>query len=237
MTNYSDSRRCPRRGRSPHWRRWSAGLEKSGNPTSNSLSVNAGTSQMLPPPLSIEGYLEVFGGGIENPASKRIAGFRKVLQAIGHLQDTSRTEVRAHVALLRTPPCTPLKSQRAFRKCSFAHTRLTDYRLAPLCKIRSMEALVTLETIRAAAARIARIAVKTPLIEAAFPGLSGYGTKNESGSRQRAFSLSAHSRFAARPTRFCNSRQRKFAAASSPTPAATMRRPWPTRRERWAQRP
>jgi threonine dehydratase len=36
--------------------------------------------------------------------------------------------------------------------------------------------LVTLATIRAAAARIARIAVKTPLVEAAFPGLSGYGT-------------------------------------------------------------
>jgi threonine dehydratase len=36
--------------------------------------------------------------------------------------------------------------------------------------------LVTLEAIRAAAARIAHIAVKTPLIEAAFPGLSGYGT-------------------------------------------------------------
>ncbi len=39
-----------------------------------------------------------------------------------------------------------------------------------------MEALVTLETIRAAAARIAGVAIKTPLIEAAFPGLSGYGT-------------------------------------------------------------
>lgn len=38
------------------------------------------------------------------------------------------------------------------------------------------EQLVSLETIRAAAARIASIAIKTPLIEAAFPGLSGYGT-------------------------------------------------------------
>jgi threonine dehydratase len=36
--------------------------------------------------------------------------------------------------------------------------------------------LVDLATIRAAAARIAHIAVKTPLVEAAFPGLSGYGT-------------------------------------------------------------
>jgi len=38
------------------------------------------------------------------------------------------------------------------------------------------EQLVSLETIRAAAARIAGVAIKTPLIEAAFPGLSGYGT-------------------------------------------------------------
>jgi len=37
--------------------------------------------------------------------------------------------------------------------------------------------LVSLATIRAAAARIAQIAVKPPLIEAAFPGLSGYGVK------------------------------------------------------------
>ncbi len=36
--------------------------------------------------------------------------------------------------------------------------------------------LVSLEAIRAAAARISHIAVKTPLVEAAFPGLSGYGT-------------------------------------------------------------
>jgi threonine dehydratase len=36
--------------------------------------------------------------------------------------------------------------------------------------------LIDLSTIRAAAARIASIAVKTPLLEAAFPGLSGYGT-------------------------------------------------------------
>jgi len=36
--------------------------------------------------------------------------------------------------------------------------------------------LVSLETIRAAAARIAHIAVKTPLVEAAFPGISGRGT-------------------------------------------------------------
>jgi threonine dehydratase len=36
--------------------------------------------------------------------------------------------------------------------------------------------LVTLATIRAAAARIAHIAVNTPLVEAAFPGISGYGT-------------------------------------------------------------
>jgi threonine dehydratase len=36
--------------------------------------------------------------------------------------------------------------------------------------------LVNLETIRAAAARIAHIAVNTPLVQAAFPGLSGRGT-------------------------------------------------------------
>jgi threonine dehydratase len=39
--------------------------------------------------------------------------------------------------------------------------------------------LVSLETIRAAAARIAQIAVKTPLVEAAFYGLSGYGTNKK----------------------------------------------------------
>jgi threonine dehydratase len=38
------------------------------------------------------------------------------------------------------------------------------------------EKLVSLETIRAAAARIASIAVKTPLVQASFPGLSGRGT-------------------------------------------------------------
>ena len=39
--------------------------------------------------------------------------------------------------------------------------------------------LVDVETIRAAAARIATIAMKTPLVRAAFPGLSGYGTGRE----------------------------------------------------------
>jgi threonine dehydratase len=39
--------------------------------------------------------------------------------------------------------------------------------------------LVTLETIRAAAARILGVAIQTPLIEAAFPGLSGYGTNKK----------------------------------------------------------
>ena len=39
--------------------------------------------------------------------------------------------------------------------------------------------LVTLEEIRAAAARIAPIAIKTPLIRAPFPGLSGHGTLKE----------------------------------------------------------
>ena len=39
--------------------------------------------------------------------------------------------------------------------------------------------LVTIEAIRAAAARIAGVAVKTPLVRAAFPGLSGYGTGKE----------------------------------------------------------
>ena len=38
------------------------------------------------------------------------------------------------------------------------------------------KSLVSLAEIRAAAARIAGIAVKTPLVEAAFPGLSGHGT-------------------------------------------------------------
>jgi len=39
--------------------------------------------------------------------------------------------------------------------------------------------LVDVETIRAAAARIASIAIKTPLVRAAFPGISGYGTGKE----------------------------------------------------------
>ncbi|HEY1903693.1 MAG TPA: threonine/serine dehydratase [Terracidiphilus sp.] len=38
------------------------------------------------------------------------------------------------------------------------------------------ESLISIEEIRGAASRIAKIAVRTPLIEAAFPGLSGYGT-------------------------------------------------------------
>jgi threonine dehydratase len=41
------------------------------------------------------------------------------------------------------------------------------------------EALVSVEAIRAAAARIAHIAVRTPLIRAEFPGLSGHGTDKE----------------------------------------------------------
>jgi threonine dehydratase len=39
--------------------------------------------------------------------------------------------------------------------------------------------LVSIADIRAAAARIASIAVKTPLVEAAFPGFSGYGTNKK----------------------------------------------------------
>ena len=39
--------------------------------------------------------------------------------------------------------------------------------------------LVNVETIRAAAARIAPIAIKTPLLRAAFPGISGHGTGKE----------------------------------------------------------
>ena len=39
--------------------------------------------------------------------------------------------------------------------------------------------LVTIEEIRAAAARIANIAIKAPLIRAQFPGLSGHGTTKE----------------------------------------------------------
>ena len=42
-----------------------------------------------------------------------------------------------------------------------------------------MAALVTLPEIRAAAARIAGIAVKTPLVRAPFPGISGHGTNRE----------------------------------------------------------
>jgi len=38
------------------------------------------------------------------------------------------------------------------------------------------ESLVTLTEIRAAAARIAHIAVRTPLVQASFPGISSYGT-------------------------------------------------------------
>jgi threonine dehydratase len=41
------------------------------------------------------------------------------------------------------------------------------------------EPLVTIEQIRAAAARIAPIAVKTPLVRAQFPGLSGHGQTRE----------------------------------------------------------
>ncbi len=39
--------------------------------------------------------------------------------------------------------------------------------------------LVSIEEIHAAAYRIARIAVRTPLVRAPFPGLSGYGTQKE----------------------------------------------------------
>jgi threonine dehydratase len=42
----------------------------------------------------------------------------------------------------------------------------------------NMSDLVTLAEIRTAAARIAHVAVKTPLVEAAFLGLSGHGTGN-----------------------------------------------------------
>ena len=42
-----------------------------------------------------------------------------------------------------------------------------------------MAALITLPEIRAAAARIAGIAVKTPLVRAPFPGISGHGTNRE----------------------------------------------------------
>jgi len=40
---------------------------------------------------------------------------------------------------------------------------------------KSSDNLITLDTIHDAAARISSIAVKTPLIEAVFPGISGYG--------------------------------------------------------------
>jgi threonine dehydratase len=42
-----------------------------------------------------------------------------------------------------------------------------------------VENLVTIEAIRAAAARIAGVAVRTPLVRAAFPGVSGYGFPRE----------------------------------------------------------
>ena len=41
------------------------------------------------------------------------------------------------------------------------------------------EQLISLATIRSAAARIAGIAVKTPLVRAPFPGVAGYGTSKE----------------------------------------------------------
>jgi threonine dehydratase len=41
------------------------------------------------------------------------------------------------------------------------------------------QVLVDLETIRAAAKRIAHVAMRTPLVPAAFPGLSGYGANKE----------------------------------------------------------
>jgi threonine dehydratase len=41
------------------------------------------------------------------------------------------------------------------------------------------EALITIEAIRAAAARISNIAVRTPLVRAQFPGLSGHGQPRE----------------------------------------------------------
>ncbi|MGA2050689.1 MAG: threonine/serine dehydratase [Terracidiphilus sp.] len=41
------------------------------------------------------------------------------------------------------------------------------------------ESLVTIEEFRAAAARIANIAIRTPLIRTQFPGLSGHGTTKE----------------------------------------------------------
>jgi threonine dehydratase len=41
------------------------------------------------------------------------------------------------------------------------------------------QSLVSIQEIRAAAARISRIAIRTPLIEAAFPNLSGHGTNKK----------------------------------------------------------
>ena len=41
------------------------------------------------------------------------------------------------------------------------------------------EALVSIAAIRAAAARIAGVAVKTPLVSAPFPGIAGYGAGKE----------------------------------------------------------
>src|SRR5208337_3101903 len=44
---------------------------------------------------------------------------------------------------------------------------------------RAKQNLVPIDAIRTAAARIAPIAIKTPLIRAAFPGVSGHGTGRE----------------------------------------------------------
>ncbi len=82
--------------------------------------------------------------------------------------------------------------------------------------------LVSIDTIRAAAARIASIAFRTPLIRAPFPGISGHGTNKEIYLKAESLQPIGAFKIAAPPTKFCNSPQKKSAVASSPTPAAIM---------------
>ena len=82
--------------------------------------------------------------------------------------------------------------------------------------------LVSIDAIRAAAARIAPIAMKTPLVRAAFPGLSGYGTGQ--GDLAQGRKPAAHRRLQ-NPRRIQQDpsahARMKSPAASSPIPAAT----------------
>ncbi len=79
--------------------------------------------------------------------------------------------------------------------------------------------------------------MKTPLVRAAFPGIvRPRHAAGRSGSRPKACSPSALSRFAAPRTRFCSSRPAKSRAASSPIRAATTPRAWLMRRAKSARK-